>query len=98
MWYPALSLSHNLTRLGLQQGNLCMETTTRPTLPETLSIMKACEVADVSRRTIYNWIKDGKVDYMRTAGGSIRIFSATLFRGKDAKSGCMPFYTHTSIR
>jgi excisionase family DNA binding protein len=34
----------------------------------------------VSRRTIYNWISAGKVEYVRTAGGSIRIFADTLWR------------------
>ena len=52
---------------------------------QTLSIMKACEVVGVSRRTIYNWIAAGKVEYVRTAGGSIRIFADTLWR--DASSG-----------
>ena len=47
---------------------------------ETLTIMKACEVVGVSRRTIYNWISAGKVEYVRTAGGSIRIFADTLWR------------------
>lgn len=47
---------------------------------QTLSIMKACEVVGVSRRTMYNWISAGKVEYVRTAGGSIRIFADTLWR------------------
>jgi excisionase family DNA binding protein len=47
---------------------------------ETLTIMKACEVVGVSRRTIYNWISAGKVEYVRTAGGSIRIFADSLWR------------------
>lgn len=47
---------------------------------KTLSIMKACEVVGVSRRTIYNWIGSGKVEYVRTAGGSVRIFADTLWR------------------
>ena len=47
---------------------------------QTLSIMKACETVGVSRRTIYNWIAAGKVEYIRTAGGSIRIFADTLWR------------------
>ena len=47
---------------------------------QTLSIMKACEAVGVSRRTIYNWISAGKVEYVRTAGGSIRIFTDTLWR------------------
>ena len=29
---------------------------------QTISIMKACELVGVSRRTIYNWIAAGKVD------------------------------------
>ena len=52
---------------------------------QTLSIMKACEAVGVSRRTIYNWISAGKVEYVRTAGGSIRIFADTLWR--DASAG-----------
>lgn len=47
---------------------------------KTLSIMKACEEVGVSRRTIYNWIASGKVEYVRTAGGSVRIFADTLWR------------------
>ena len=47
---------------------------------QTLSIMKACEAVGVSRRTIYNWISAGKVEYVRTAGGAIRIFADSLWR------------------
>jgi excisionase family DNA binding protein len=47
---------------------------------QTVSIMKACEVVGVSRRTIYNWIAAGKVQYVRTAGGAIRIFADSLWR------------------
>jgi excisionase family DNA binding protein len=50
---------------------------------QTLSIMKACEAVGVSRRTIYNWISAGKVEYVRTAGGSIRIFADTLWRDAE---------------
>ena len=52
---------------------------------KTSSIMKACEAVGVSRRTIYNWIASGKVEYVRTAGGSVRIFADTLWR--DPKAG-----------
>lgn len=44
-----------------------------------ISIQQACQLARVSRRTIYNWLNAGKVKYVRTAGGSIRIFQSTLF-------------------
>src|SRR5688500_3809535 len=47
---------------------------------KTISIMKACELVGVSRRTIYNWIDSGKVEYVRTAGGSVRIFVEKLWR------------------
>ena len=47
---------------------------------QTISIMKACELVGVSRRTIYNWMAGGKVEYVRTAGGSVRIFTETLWR------------------
>jgi excisionase family DNA binding protein len=64
---------------------------------ETLTIMKACEVVGVSRRTIYNWISAGKVEYVRTAGGSIRIFADTLWRSsghEGARSAETPAGSH----
>jgi excisionase family DNA binding protein len=55
---------------------------------QLLSIMDACEVVGVSRRTIYNWIAARKVEYVRTAGGSIRIFADSLWRpSTDAQGG-----------
>jgi len=46
----------------------------------TISIRKACELVDVSRRTIYRWIASGKVEYVRTTEGSTRLFVDTLWR------------------
>jgi excisionase family DNA binding protein len=54
---------------------------------KTISIMKACELVGVSRRTIYNWMSSGKVEYVRTAGGSVRIFVDTLWREPDSQNG-----------
>ncbi len=42
--------------------------------------MKAAQLVGVSRRTIYNWLASGKLDYVRTAGGSVRIFADSLWR------------------
>ncbi len=53
----------------------------------TVSIPRACDVVGVSRRTIYNWISSGKVEYVRTAGGSVRIFTDTLWRDASAPRG-----------
>lgn len=49
--------------------------------------MKACEVVGVSRRTIYNWIQANKVEYVRTAGGAIRIFEDSLWREPNDARG-----------
>jgi excisionase family DNA binding protein len=62
---------------------------------QTLSIMKACEAVGVSRRTIYNWISAGKVEYVRTAGGSIRIFADSLWRDASARPATANV-THTA--
>ena len=51
---------------------------------KTVSIPRACELVGVSRRTIYNWIAAGKIQYVRTAGGSVRIFADTLWREPEA--------------
>ena len=53
---------------------------------KTVSIPMACELVGVSRRTIYNWIASGKIQYVRTAGGSVRIFEDTLWREPNAES------------
>lgn len=56
---------------------------------KTVSIPRACELVGVSRRTIYNWLAGGKIQYVRTAGGSVRIFEDTLWRdpGATASTG-----------
>jgi len=51
---------------------------------KTVSIPRACELVGVSRRTIYNWIASGKIQYVRTAGGSVRIFEDTLWREPES--------------
>ena len=57
-----------------------MSTVNDVTQRDSVSLNKACELVGVSRRTLYNWINDNKVEYIRTAGGAIRIFTDTLFR------------------
>lgn len=45
----------------------------------TVTINQATKIAGVSRRTIYYWLEAGKIRYVRTAGGSVRIFPKSLF-------------------
>lgn len=56
---------------------------------KSVSIMKATELVDVSRRTIYNWMKAGKLDIVRTAGGSVRIFVESLYREAEASGAAV---------
>lgn len=63
---------------------------------KTVSIPRACDVVGVSRRTIYNWISSGKVQYVRTAGGSVRIFEDTLWRDVQPPVDVPPFDLHKS--
>ncbi len=78
MWKTDLSLSLKSDKMG----------PIVPGMPErtTVSISRACEIVGVSRRTIYNWIADGKIQYVRTAGGSVRIFADTLWRTDETKN------------
>lgn len=57
---------------------------------KTVSIPRACELVGVSRRTIYNWIAANKIQYVRTAGGSVRIFADTLWREPEPAAVAEP--------
>lgn len=43
-----------------------------------VSIMRACIIAGVSRRTIYNWLKAGKLTPYTTVSGATRIDASEL--------------------
>ena len=45
-----------------------------------VNTVKAAEMAGVSVRTIYNWMRVGKVEYLRTPTGKVRIFVDSLWR------------------
>jgi excisionase family DNA binding protein len=55
------------------------------TAKPTVSVNQAMEHCGVSRRTIYNWMKDGKIDYTENAGGRKRIVFETLWKRDDAE-------------
>jgi excisionase family DNA binding protein len=65
---------------------------------KTVSIPRACEVVGVSRRTIYNWISSGKVQYIRTAGGSVRIFADTLWREPEGQAFAQEHWNERALR
>lgn len=45
-----------------------------------VNTLKAAEIAVVTERTIYNWMRLGKVEYVRTPTGGVRIYADTLLR------------------
>jgi predicted site-specific integrase-resolvase len=46
----------------------------------TVRISEAMRLANVSRRTIYNWITRGLVAYTHDADGTLRIWRESLYR------------------
>lgn len=49
-----------------------------PRLGRSVSIDHAMRILRVSRRTIYNWIREGRLATVRTLGGSQRIVTDSL--------------------
>jgi predicted site-specific integrase-resolvase len=45
-----------------------------------VTVAQAMAIADVSRRTIYNWMKAGKIATVTTEDGEVRIERQSLFR------------------
>jgi excisionase family DNA binding protein len=45
---------------------------------ELVTILEAARRAQVCRRTVYNWLRDDKVEAVRNPGGSVRIYADTL--------------------
>jgi excisionase family DNA binding protein len=59
-----------------------METNTEPRIGRSVSLDDAAALLGVSRRTIYNRIRDGRLQTIRTPGGSQRVLIGSM---QDAK-------------
>lgn len=46
----------------------------------TVSVQTACRIAAVTRGTLLNWMAEGRVEFVRTATGALRIFVDTLYK------------------
>lgn len=55
-------------------------------LPPHISLAEASAVVGVSKRALYRWMRDGKVEFVYTAGGSRRIVTASLWRAPGENS------------
>ena len=49
-----------------------------PHIGRSVSLDHAAELLGVSRRTIYNWIRENRLRTVRTAGGSQRVMVESL--------------------
>ena len=56
-----------------------LQNESEPRFGRSVSIDQAAQLLNVSRRTIYNRIKDGKLKTMRTAAGSRRVLMESLY-------------------
>ena len=59
------------------------ETNSEPRIGRSVSLDDAAALLGVSRRTIYNRIRDGRLQTIRTPGGSQRVLIGSM---QDAKS------------
>jgi len=49
-----------------------------PRIGRSVSLEQACLMLQVSRRTVYNWIREGRLQTIRTLGGSQRVLLESL--------------------
>jgi excisionase family DNA binding protein len=49
-----------------------------PRIGRSVSLDQACQILQVSRRTVYNWIREGRLQTIRTLGGSQRVLVASV--------------------
>ena len=66
---------------------------TEQRLGRSVSILQAAHLLNVSRRTIYNRIREGRLHTIRTLGGSQRVLVESLF---DAGFRSQAFSTSAS--
>lgn len=61
-----------------------------PRVGQTVNITQAMALAGVSRGTIYNWLRAGKLQHERTVSGRIRIYKDSLWLQKPFSSEQSP--------
>jgi excisionase family DNA binding protein len=88
----------------LQLVSQVQDASGEPRLGRSVSIDQAAQLLNVSRRTIYNRIRDGRLQTIRTLGGSQRVLIESLhdlgFRPQafSASAAAASFTVRTSTR
>jgi excisionase family DNA binding protein len=63
------------------------ETASEPRIGRSVSLDHAAQMLGVSRRTIYNRIRDGRLQTIRTVGGSQRVLLDSVRDGRGLHAG-----------
>lgn len=71
------------------------ETSSEPRIGRSVSLDHAAELLGVSRRTIYNRIRDGRLQTVRTLGGSQRVLLDSVQHNRSHAAD-MPSRSHAS--
>jgi excisionase family DNA binding protein len=80
-WYRASRLSYGTARaflmrmraMNMDYPDVAAERPSEPRIGRSVSLDHAAQMLGVSRRTIYNRIRDGRLQTIRTVGGSQRV-------------------------
>lgn len=70
---------------------------TEPRLGRSVSIEQAAQLLNVSRRTIYNRIREGRLQTLRTLGGSQRVLLESLHELLGFRPQVLPTSTQPAI-
>jgi excisionase family DNA binding protein len=81
-------------RTGMHVTDGSREAIAEPRIGRSVSLDHAAELLGVSRRTIYNWIRDGRLQTIRTLGGSQRVLldSVQVVRSQTADGAARSSY------
>jgi len=66
------------------------ETGFEPRIGRSVSLDHAAEILGVSRRTVYNRIREGRLQTIRTLGGSQRVLVESVYEVRGPLGGVAP--------
>jgi excisionase family DNA binding protein len=80
--------------MNMDFANQLSESSIEPRIGRSVSLDHAAQLLGVSRRTIYNRIRDGRLQTIRTVGGSQRVLLESMF---GLRRTAQPAYRRTSV-